>query len=63
MLPILQNFLHADKMMYPVTPGWALHTFVLLLDSMIADYRNSKYEDERTMKKIREKLNPSSKQK
>ena len=39
-------------MRYPMSGHWAIQTFVMLLDGLIAEYRNNKYKDERYMKKV-----------
>lgn len=59
---IIANFIVPSKLTYPININWAVKTFCLLFDGMIAEYRNSKYRDERFMKKILLKLKRSSMQ-
>ena len=63
MVTILSTFLRSSKLAYQVSPSWALNTFVQLLDGMIADYRNPRYEDERAMKKLMDRINAGKKKK
>lgn len=56
MTPILSTFMTASELMYQVSPPWAIHTFTMILDGLIHDYRNAKYKDERHMNKVMEKL-------
>lgn len=54
---IVENFLNCpSKLIYPVTGHWAVKTFVMLLDGMVAEYRNEKYKDERLMSKVQAKI-------
>ena len=43
-------------MLYPVTPAWATMTFIRILDSLIFQYRNEKYTDQRCLKKVLAKI-------
>ena len=45
-----------EKMLYPVTPAWATMTFIRILDSLIFQYRNEKYTDQRCLKKVLAKI-------
>ena len=49
---ILENFFHAEHLIYPVKPSWAIVTFIRLFDSLIHQYRSDKYNDQRCLKKI-----------
>ena len=52
MSEIFENFFHPEHLIYPVTPQWAIVTFIRLFDSLIHQYRNEKYADDRVMRKI-----------
>ena len=45
-----------EKMLYPVTPAWATMTFIRILDSLVFQYRNEKYTDQRCLKKVLAKI-------
>ena len=43
-------------MIYPVTQSWAIMNFIRIFDSLIFDYRNEKYSDQRSLKKANAKI-------
>ena len=45
-----------SKLIYSVTPHWAIMTFIKVLDAMLFEYRNKRYTEERIMKKVMAKL-------
>ena len=49
---LLSQFILPKKLALQMNGHWAVQTFVKLLDGMIADYRSSKYKDQRAMNKL-----------
>ena len=48
----MKNFLLPQKLIFPVTLQWAIHTFTMVMDGLICEYRNSMYRDDKIMKKL-----------
>ena len=48
---IFEKWLKPDNMIYPMSQQWAIKTFVAIMDSLIFDYRKSKFSDEKAIKK------------
>ena len=61
MTPILKNFMVPSKLMYPVSVSWAIHSFTMVFESMICEYRHNRYRDLRYMKKLFQKLEDADK--
>ena len=45
-----------EKMIYPMTQSWSIMTFIRIFDSLIYQYRNEKYNDQRCLKKVTAKI-------
>ena len=39
-------------MIYPMSQQWAIKTFIMIMDSLINDYRKPKFADEKAIKKV-----------
>ena len=49
---IFEQWLKPDNMIYPMSQQWAIKTFIMIMDSLIADYRRPKFMDEKIIKKV-----------
>ena len=45
-----------DNMIYPMSQQWAIKTFIMIMDSLIADYRKPKFVDEKAIKRVMLKI-------
>ena len=53
---IFQNFMVPEKLIYPVSQAWAILTFIRVFDALIYQYRNEKYTDQRSLRKVSHKI-------
>lgn len=53
---IFEHLLKPDKMLYNVSHAWAIMTFIRIFDSLIFEYRNEKYNDARSLRKVQIKM-------
>ena len=53
---IFAKWLKPDNMIYPMSQQWAIKTFVMIMDSLIADFRKPKFMDEKAITKVMTKL-------
>lgn len=53
---IFVRFLVPEKLLYPVTQSWAIINFSMIYDSLIEQYRGEKYKDEKSIRKVNEKM-------
>ena len=53
---IFENFFHSENLIYPITPMWAINTFIRIFESLIIEYKHEKYSDMRFLKKIYQRM-------